>query len=282
MHRTHTAQTHSRRDRNATTSPPPMPDWGIGRYERFELELEPAAAHVVRLADPRAGEEVLDIACGTGNAALLAARTGATVTGLDSSSRLLDVARERARAGDLEASFVSGDAQNLPFEDGAFDVVTSVFGVIFAPNAERALAEALRVLSPGGRAFISAWLPGGALDAIVGVITRAIGSTLGRKLPRFPWHEETLVREIAVEHHAHVRFTDGEIAFESESPESYLAAQEEHHPLSIAARGLLSQVGNYDAVRAEMLEALRHGNESARGFCATSRYRVIEFRTEKA
>lgn len=260
----------------------PMPGWGLGRYERFAVELEPAAAHVVRLADPRAGEEVLDIACGTGNAALLAARTGASVTGLDLAARLLDVARERARAASLDATFVLGDAQELPFDDEAFSVVISVFGLIFAPDVERALAEALRVLAPGGRVFISAWLPGGASDAMVSVVTRAIGSALGAELPRFPWHEDTLIREIAARHDADVRFTDGEITFESGSPESHLAEQEEHHPLSIAARELLSQVGTYDTVRAEMLEALRHGNESAHGFRSTSHYRVIEFRSEQA
>ena len=280
MDTTHTSHSHSSPD--GAPAAPPMPGWGVGGYERVAVELEPAAAHAVRLADPRSGEEVLDIACGTGNAALLAARSGASVTGLDLATRLLDVARVRARTHGLDATFVAGDAQELPFENGAFDVVLSVFGVIFAPNAERALAEALRVLSPGGRAFISVWLPGGAVNAMGGVATRAVGSVLGRELPRFPWHEYEAVRATAAQHGASMRFADeGEITFRSESPESYLAAQEEHHPLSIAARGLLSQAGSYDAVRAEMLKALKHGNESARGFAATSRYRVIEFRTEE-
>jgi SAM-dependent methyltransferase len=280
MDTTHTS--HPRSSPNRAAAAPPMPGWGLGRYERVAVELEPVAAHVVRLADPRPGEAVLDIACGTGNAALLAARAGASVTGLDLATRLLDVARERARTHGLEATFVVGDAQELPFENATFDVVISVFGVIFAPHAEQALAEALRVLSPGGRAFISAWLPGGAVNAMGRVATRAIESVLGTEIPRFPWHEYDAVRATAAQHGASVRFADGEITFKAESPESYLAAQEEHHPLSVAARGLLSRAGNYDAVRAEMLKALRHGNESARGFATTSRYRVIELRTEGA
>src|SRR4051794_18556504 len=89
------------------------PDWGIGRYEAFAPDLEPAAAHVVALAGPQAGEEILDVACGTGNAAVLAARAGANVTGLDLSPRLIEVARARAAAEKLPAAFVVGDAMEL-------------------------------------------------------------------------------------------------------------------------------------------------------------------------
>ena len=109
-----------------------MPDWGIGRYERFAPDLEPAAEHVVELAGLHPGERVLDLGCGTGNAALLAARAGAAVTGIDPASRLLEIARERLAADGLDGSFVVGDAQALPFRDGEFDAVLSVFGVIFA------------------------------------------------------------------------------------------------------------------------------------------------------
>ena len=88
-----------------------MFDWGIGNYEATALELEPAAQHVVSAVHLAPGEHVLDVACGTGNAALLAARAGAVVTGLDGAQRLIEVARSRAAADGLEASFVVGDAQ---------------------------------------------------------------------------------------------------------------------------------------------------------------------------
>src|SRR5919199_1651139 len=105
-----------------------MLDWSVGEYERSAHELAPAARHVVELAALAPGERVLDVACGTGNAALLAARAGAVVTGLDAAARLIDVARGRAADAGVEASFVVGDAQALPFEDGAFDAVLSIFG----------------------------------------------------------------------------------------------------------------------------------------------------------
>ena len=101
----------------------------------------------------------MDLATGTGNAALLAAHTGAVVTGLDAAPRLIDVARERAAGEGVQATFVVGDIGALSFEDGSFDVVLSVFGLIFAANPSRAFAEMIRVLKAGGRALLSAPAP---------------------------------------------------------------------------------------------------------------------------
>src|SRR6185312_510552 len=93
-------------------------DWGVGRYEETAARLEPAARTVVEHAAPRAGDRVADVGCGTGNAALLAAARGARVTGVDPAARLLQVARERASAEELEADFVEGDGASLPLGDG--------------------------------------------------------------------------------------------------------------------------------------------------------------------
>src|SRR5436305_15136046 len=116
-------------------SGPPTLDWSLGRYERTAGQLLPAARLVVERAAPAAGDRVVDVGCGTGNAALLAAERGARVTGVDPATRLLEVARERAAARGLDADFATGDAAHLPVGDGEADVVLSVFGVIFAPDA---------------------------------------------------------------------------------------------------------------------------------------------------
>jgi ubiquinone/menaquinone biosynthesis C-methylase UbiE len=99
-----------------------MIDWGMGHYEHTAAELEPVAERVVSLATLRPGERVVDLATGTGNAALVAAGRGALVTGLDSAPRLIDVARGRAATARLDVSFVVGDIQALPFESRSFDV----------------------------------------------------------------------------------------------------------------------------------------------------------------
>jgi SAM-dependent methyltransferase len=255
-----------------------MPDWGVGRYERFAAELEPAAEYVLELAALRPGERVLDLGCGTGNAALLAARAGAVVTGVDPAARLLEVARDRLHAEQLDGTFVAGDAHALPFDDGAFDVVLSVFGVIFAADARTATSELVRVLDPDGRALISAWTPGGAVDAMAAALIGAIGAALGREIPRFPWHDLTAIHNLAETVGATVRVREGEIAFIADSPESYLAGQESNHPLTIASRGLLEHAGTWQQTRARLLDVLTEGNEDGQRFRATSRYLVIELR----
>jgi ubiquinone/menaquinone biosynthesis C-methylase UbiE len=114
-----------------------MIDWGLGHYEQTATELEPVAEHVVALAGLLPGERVVDLATGTGNGALLAARLGAVVTGLDAAPRLIDVARERSANEGVEASFVVGNLESLPFEDGVFDVALSVLG-LYSPATRSA------------------------------------------------------------------------------------------------------------------------------------------------
>lgn len=117
------------------------------------------APHLVRFAGIRAGAKVLDVACGTGVVALTAARTGATVQGLDLTPELVQRARENASLMKLSVSFEQGDAESLPFPDESFDVVVSQFGHMFAPRPEVAIKEMLRVLKPGGTIAFSTWPP---------------------------------------------------------------------------------------------------------------------------
>jgi SAM-dependent methyltransferase len=253
-----------------------MFDWGVGEYERTAAELEPAARHVVDLAAIAPGERVLDVACGTGNAALLAAAAGADVTGLDAASRLIDVARARAASGaGAAATFVVGDALGLPFGDDAFDVVLSVFGIIFAPDAERALAEVVRVLRPGGRALLSAWIPEGAIDRMVGVLARGVAAAGGPRRPPFPWHDPDALAPLAARLGVSLRTEDAGLVIEGASPEAYFAAGEASHPMSVAMQPLLDRTGRYPELREAAITALREGNEDPAAFRVTSPYRVV-------
>jgi SAM-dependent methyltransferase len=157
----------------------PMSDdgvWSLGDYTLLAEQLAPAAAETVAAAAPGAGSRVLDLGCGTGNAAALCVRRGARVIGVDPARRLLELAATRVP----EAEFRFGDAAEIPVDSGAIDVVVSVFAVIFAPDAAAAASEVLRVLAPGGRLVLSAWLPDNALAEVSGMRRQAVGGGRGR------------------------------------------------------------------------------------------------------
>ena len=132
---------------------------GWANFWPLEALTIPQAARLVRHANVKAGDRLLDVACGTGVVPITAARLGAKATGLDLTPELLQRARENARISGVSVEFHEGDAENLPFADNSFDVVTSQFGHIFAPRPEIAIAEMLRVLKPGGTIAFSTWPP---------------------------------------------------------------------------------------------------------------------------
>jgi SAM-dependent methyltransferase len=132
---------------------------GWAHFAPLETFTTPVAARLVKHARVRVGQRVLDVGCGTGVVAITAAREGAEVTGLDLTPALLERARENSRVAEVKVEWREGDAESLPFEDGAFDVVMSQFGHIFAPRPEVAIAEMLRVLKPGGTIAFATWPP---------------------------------------------------------------------------------------------------------------------------
>ncbi len=135
--------------------------WGSGDFNVFAMATMPVAEALVDSVDPRPGQRVLDIACGSGNNALVAARRHCDVVGLDFVPALLERAKQRAASDGVRAEFVTGDAQDLKFADKSFDCVMSTFGVMFAPNQEKAASEILRVTKPGGRIGVASWMPEG-------------------------------------------------------------------------------------------------------------------------
>src|SRR5213080_1648631 len=132
-------------------------DWA--HFAPLEAITTQPAAELVRRASPRAGQRVLDVACGTGVVAVTAARLGARVTGLDLTPELLERARENARIAGVDIEWHQGDVEQLPFSDETYDMVLSQFGHIFAPRPDVAIAEMLRVLKPGGTIAFSSWPP---------------------------------------------------------------------------------------------------------------------------
>ena len=155
-----------------------------------------AGGVVTRAARVGAGDEVLDVACGTGNAAIQAAQVGGRVTGVDLTPELFAAARRRAAAAGVEIDLVEGDAEHLPFEDGSFDVVLSTFGAMFAPRHAVTANEIVRVLRPGGRIGLANWEPDGSAWELFRTMARHLPPPPPTAEPPLLWGTEEHVREL--------------------------------------------------------------------------------------
>jgi SAM-dependent methyltransferase len=173
-------------------------------------------------ADLHAGWRVLDVATGSGNAAVAAARLGCSVVGVDYVPSLLDRGRVRALAEGLTVSFVEGDAESLPFDDGSFDAVTSVFGSMFAPDHGRAAAELLRVTRPGGRIALASWTPEGFIGELFRTVGAYVPPPAGVPSPML-WGTEAHLRELLGDGLASLRVTERTFTFRFRSAEEFVA-----------------------------------------------------------
>jgi ubiquinone/menaquinone biosynthesis C-methylase UbiE len=144
--------------------------WGAGPFENVANEIANVHDHLVRALEPQPGETWLDVATGTGGVAMRAARAGADVTGSDLSPSLIETAKRLAAVEDLDITYEVGDAEKLPYGNGDFDVVSSSFGVIFAPDHAATAHELGRVTKPGGRLGLTAWRAEGGMGEFFGFI----------------------------------------------------------------------------------------------------------------
>jgi ubiquinone/menaquinone biosynthesis C-methylase UbiE len=169
--------------------------WSSGDYAVIGTTLSITGELLCEAVDLQASQRVLDVAAGNGNATLAAARRWAEVTSTDYVPALLERGRARAIADGLDVTFQQADAEDLPFADGSFDVVLSVFGVMFTPNQEQAAAELLRVCRPGGKIGLVNWTP----ESFIGHVFRTIGKYIppaaGVKSPSL-WGTEQRQREL--------------------------------------------------------------------------------------
>jgi SAM-dependent methyltransferase len=260
-------------------SPAGSPDWGVGRYEPTGEQLAPASVRAVQCAAPTPGEVVLDVGCGSGNAALLAAATGARVTGIDPAPRLLGVARDRAAAEGREIAFLEGSSEALPVADASVDVVLSVFGVVFSRDPRRAAAELMRVTAEPGRIVLTAWLPGGAMSEVASVSQAAVLRALGRESPpAFAWHDRETLEGVFGPHGFSVELEEATLTHSGPSLDAFISDVLEVHPLAVAGRALLERNGQAEGLRARTRAILAEGNEDSEGFAVVSRYVLVTVR----
>ena len=169
--------------------------WSSGDYALIGTTLQIVGEELCEALDLRAGQQVLDIAAGNGNASLAAARRWCDVVGIDYVPALLERARERATAERLDIEFREADAEALPFADGSFDAVVSTFGVMFTPDQDRAAAEIARVCKRGGKIGLANWTPDGFIGQVFKTIGKHIPPAPGAKSPAL-WGTQARINEL--------------------------------------------------------------------------------------
>ena len=167
--------------------------WEAGDFSQVAKHVESAAVEFVERLGFKPGDRVLDVACGSGNSAIAAARKGADVTGVDIASNLVEAARARAAAEGLKIHFDQGDAEDLPYEGESFDVVITMFGAMFAPRPEVVASELLRVTRPGGRIAMANWTPEGVPGQMFKLNAKYVPPP--PMPPPVQWGVEDIVRE---------------------------------------------------------------------------------------
>jgi SAM-dependent methyltransferase len=173
--------------------------WMSGDYGHFATYLESGALEFLSRINVEPGARILDVACGAGQTAIPMSRAGAKVTGVDIASNLIEQARARAQAENLDARFDEGDAEMLPYDDGSFDLVVSLIGAMFAPRPELVTAELKRVCRPGGKIIMGNWTPTGFVGQMFKIHGKHVPPPAVMP-PPVKWGDEETVRE---------RFNDG-------------------------------------------------------------------------
>lgn len=196
--------------------------WASGDFAVVAARIVLVAEHLADTADLRAGWRVLDVATGSGNAAIAAARHGATAVGVDYVPALLERGRRRAAVEGLPVEFIEGDAESLPFPDDSFDAVTSVFGTMFAPDHEQAAAELLRVSKPGGTIALASWTPDGFIGELFRTVAAHVPPPAGVPAPML-WGTEAHLRKLFGDGIASLEVTERTFSFRFPSAEHFVA-----------------------------------------------------------
>jgi ubiquinone/menaquinone biosynthesis C-methylase UbiE len=240
--------------------------WASGDYPAVAERIDEVPPRdLLDRIDVRPGEDVLDVATGTGNVALRAAAAGANVVGLDLTPELFATAWRRMDEWGVAVDWVEGDAEELPFDDESFDAVLSVFGVQFAPRHQIVARELARVTRPGGRIGLVNWTPEGQIGELFTVLGRYLPTPPSYASPPPLWGSEPYVRGLFANTGVELEFARGYNPWRFHSAEEYVSFMETNYGPTLKARERLSREGRWQECRAEIRAMAERYNEATDG-----------------
>lgn len=239
--------------------------WSSGDWPGFAPIIQVIADEVVEGIGAGDGDDFLDVATGSGNAAIAAAQRGATVTGLDLVPELIDAARARFAEAGLEAELVVGNAEELPFADDSFDRVTSIFGAMFAPRHQMAADELVRVARPGATIAVTAWTPEGMNGQMFKTIGEHMPPPPEGFVPPAMWGTEAHVRDLFSGSGLEIGFEKRMADWEWDSLEDWLDYCEQKLGPIVVAKATLEPQGKWEAARDALAELEQRYNEADDG-----------------
>ncbi len=238
--------------------------WMAGDFGRIAKQIAASGDEFISRLRLKAGDRVLDVACGSGNLAVPAARTGATVTGVDIATNLLEQARERAASEGLSIQFDEGDAEQLPYDDGSFDVVVTMYGAMFAPRPEMVAAELIRVCRSGGRIAMANWTPAGFIGQMFKTTAKHVPPPPAMPSP-VKWGDGETVRERLQDGVTNLQLTPRMCQFNFEFPPTDVVEFfRMYYGPTQRAFAALDEAGQY-ALRKDLVQLWSENNQAKDG-----------------
>jgi SAM-dependent methyltransferase len=237
--------------------------WASGDFHAVATLIQPVADALCDAVDLQAGWSVLDVATGSGNAAIAAARCGCEVVGIDYVPALLARGRRRAEAEGLTVDLREGDAEAIPFRDRSFDAVLSVFGAMFAPDHARAAAELTRVSRPGGRIGLAAWTPDGFIGEMLKVVAAHVPPVPGLASPLL-WGTEPHLRELVGDRVDTLASRERTFTYRFRSAEAFVDYFRRHYGPTVKAFEAVGEAGA-DALFADLVDLVRRHSRTSTG-----------------
>jgi SAM-dependent methyltransferase len=239
--------------------------WTAGDYPYIARRIVTVGEYLAKRAGAAPGVKLLDVATGSGNVSVPAARLGAKVTGLDLTPKLLEAQRARAAAEGVEIELIEGDAEELPFDADSFDRITSCFGVMFAPRQKRAAEELVRVARPGGSIVMAAWTPDGFVGRGFSTTAPYMPELPAELKPPTMWGDEQHVRGLFEGADVELMFERRAVTFASDSPEAWLAEDEHKLGPAVMAKAALEPQDRWKDLQRDTLALYEEFNQARDG-----------------